>query len=270
MAVLEQGLKVFTSIHKRVYRSMKKELKKLFRLNALYMKDEDYYRVLDYEPTRDIMKAKQQIQQMVQQAQQNGQQVPPELIEQAQQELISKFQNTAKIYRNDYLENYKDASVAPAGDPNVVTQAQKLVKAEALLQAMAGGMPLNREEVTYRFLEAQEQPNIQALMDVPPPQPDPEIVLKQQEFQWRQQYEAQKLKLDEQRVTSEAVKDESQGIKQRVDAQMAIREMGLKEMEMELKGVQESVKQLMDAQAQRNAMTKKVTRNCEGKLEVSK
>ena len=270
MAVLEQGLKVFTSIHKRVYRSMKKELKKLFRLNALYMKDEDYYRVLDYEPTRDIMKAKQQIQQMVQQAQQNGQQVPPELIEQAQQELISKFQNTAKIYRNDYLENYKDASVAPAGDPNVVTQAQKLVKAEALLQAMAGGMPLNREEVTYRFLEAQEQPNIQALMDVPPPQPDPEIVLKQQEFQWKQQYEAQKLKLDEQRVTSEAVKDESQGIKQRVDAQMAIKEMGLKELELELKMVQDSVKQLTDAQAQRNAMTKKVTRNSEGKLEVSK
>jgi chaperonin GroES len=270
MAVLEQGLKVFTSIHKRVYRSMKKELKKLFKLNALYMQDEEYYRILDYEPTRDIMKAKAEIKNMVQQAQQQGQQVPPELIQQAEQELISKFQNTGMIYRNDYLENYEDASVVPAGDPNVVTQAQKLVKAEALLQAMASGMPLNREEVTYRFLEAQEQANIPALMDVPPPQPDPEIMLKQQEFQWRQQYETQKLKLEEQRVTSEAIKDESQGIKQRVDAQQAIRENDLKELEMEMMAVRDQVKMLSDIQAERNARTKKVTRNKEGKLEVSK
>ena len=36
MASIEQGMKVFTAIYKRVYRSLAKEFKKLFRLNGLY------------------------------------------------------------------------------------------------------------------------------------------------------------------------------------------------------------------------------------------
>ncbi len=47
LAMIEQGLKVFTSIYKRVYRSLKAEYKKLYRLNALYLDETEYYRVLD-------------------------------------------------------------------------------------------------------------------------------------------------------------------------------------------------------------------------------
>jgi chaperonin GroES len=47
MAVLEQGLKVFTSIYKRLYRSLKMEYKKLFYLNSKYLPDEVYFRILD-------------------------------------------------------------------------------------------------------------------------------------------------------------------------------------------------------------------------------
>jgi len=47
MTVLEQGLKVFTSIYKRMYRSLKKEYKKLFELNSKYLPDEKYFNVLD-------------------------------------------------------------------------------------------------------------------------------------------------------------------------------------------------------------------------------
>lgn len=39
-ATIEQGMKVFTSIYKRIYRSFAKEFKKLFRLNSLY--DENF------------------------------------------------------------------------------------------------------------------------------------------------------------------------------------------------------------------------------------
>jgi chaperonin GroES len=37
MATIEQGLKVFTSIYKRIYRSMQQEFMKLYELNRLYM-----------------------------------------------------------------------------------------------------------------------------------------------------------------------------------------------------------------------------------------
>lgn len=40
MATIEQGLKVFTSIYKRLYRSMQQEFEKLFELNKIYMPNE--------------------------------------------------------------------------------------------------------------------------------------------------------------------------------------------------------------------------------------
>ena len=46
---VEQGLKVFSAIQKRVYRALKKELKKLYRLNRLYLDEEIVYRVNDIE-----------------------------------------------------------------------------------------------------------------------------------------------------------------------------------------------------------------------------
>jgi chaperonin GroES len=49
LARIEQGLKVFSAIYKRVYRGMKSEFKKLFRLNQLYLNPETYYTVLDDE-----------------------------------------------------------------------------------------------------------------------------------------------------------------------------------------------------------------------------
>ena len=47
LATIEQGLKVFTAIYKRVFRSLRSEYKKLYRLNRLYLKEEEYFRVLD-------------------------------------------------------------------------------------------------------------------------------------------------------------------------------------------------------------------------------
>lgn len=39
MATIEQGLKVFTAIYKRIYRSLGKEFEKLYALNAIYLPD---------------------------------------------------------------------------------------------------------------------------------------------------------------------------------------------------------------------------------------
>lgn len=45
LAQIEQGLKVFTSIYKRIYRSLKGELNKLYRLNRLYLNDQTSYKI---------------------------------------------------------------------------------------------------------------------------------------------------------------------------------------------------------------------------------
>jgi hypothetical protein len=47
LAVLEQGLKVFSTIQRRVHRSLKKELKKLFILNSFHIVEEKYFEVQD-------------------------------------------------------------------------------------------------------------------------------------------------------------------------------------------------------------------------------
>jgi hypothetical protein len=46
-AMLEQGLQVFNGIFKRLYRSFRKELRKLYVLNRLYMHPVEYYETVD-------------------------------------------------------------------------------------------------------------------------------------------------------------------------------------------------------------------------------
>jgi chaperonin GroES len=47
MALIEQGLKVFSSIYKRIYRSLTTEFEKLYRLNRLYLPEMSSYRFGD-------------------------------------------------------------------------------------------------------------------------------------------------------------------------------------------------------------------------------
>lgn len=47
LALIEQGLQVYSAIHKRVHRAQYKEFKKLQRLNALYLDQMEYTAVLD-------------------------------------------------------------------------------------------------------------------------------------------------------------------------------------------------------------------------------
>jgi chaperonin GroES len=44
---IEQGMKVFTAIYKRIYRSLEKEFKKMYRLNKIYLQKSKYVAVLD-------------------------------------------------------------------------------------------------------------------------------------------------------------------------------------------------------------------------------
>lgn len=54
-AVLEQGLKVFNGIYKRIYRQLSEELKKIYSLNRKFPDDEEYKVVLDLQDEKVTM-----------------------------------------------------------------------------------------------------------------------------------------------------------------------------------------------------------------------
>jgi chaperonin GroES len=136
MAAVEQGMKVFTAVYKRVYRSLDKEFKKIFFLNQKYMDPNTYVRVLDI-------------------------QVGP----------------------SDFSSDSYD--ICPGADPAAVSQTDKLMKAQALLEMLPlAGPMLDPIEVFRRVFEAQEQPNPEKLFSqqvqqsgqLPPPSPDPKLM----------------------------------------------------------------------------------------------
>ena len=47
MATIEQGMKVFTAVYKRIYRALADEYSKLYRLNEVYLNPDTYVEVLD-------------------------------------------------------------------------------------------------------------------------------------------------------------------------------------------------------------------------------
>lgn len=51
MATIEQGMKVFTAVYKRIYRALKSEYKKLYKLNSIYLDESKYQTVLDIPAT---------------------------------------------------------------------------------------------------------------------------------------------------------------------------------------------------------------------------
>jgi chaperonin GroES len=147
MATVEQGMKVFTAVYKRIFRSLDEEFKKIYHLNGIYLDPQTEVAVLD-EP----------------------------------------------IGPDDFKDESYD--ICPAADPSAVSQQEKLMKAQGLIEimGMAPGM-LNPIEVVSRVLEAQEQPNWQQLFtqevqqsgQLPPPPPDPKMIAMQQKMQADQQ-----------------------------------------------------------------------------------
>lgn len=56
MATIEQGMKVFTAVYKRIYRSLTSEFRKIYKLNRVYMNPEEEVDVLDEPiPQSDYM-----------------------------------------------------------------------------------------------------------------------------------------------------------------------------------------------------------------------
>ena len=163
MAAIEQGMKVFSSIYKRIHRSLSKEYKKLYKLNQTFLPPESYFTVLDM-----------------------GQ------------------EGAAEIKQQDY--DGKDVDVLPTSDPNVATQEQRLSKMEAVGQVLQLGT-VNPTEYTKRYLEATEQPNVEALMEMPEQQPDPAVEFEREKWEDEKARAWEELEIKRLAVESKSLKD---------------------------------------------------------------
>lgn len=148
MATIEQGMKVFTAVYKRIFRSLEEEFKKIFELNRTYMNPQTYAAIVD-----------------------------------------------VTVGPDDFDKTYE---ICPGADPTAVSQTEKLMKAQGLMELLPTGL-LNPVEVIKRVLEAQEQPNWEQLLppevlesgQAPEPPPDPKL----QEMQMKAQIEQQKMQM---------------------------------------------------------------------------
>ena len=179
MATVEQGMKVFTAVYKRIYRALALEFKKLYMLNHTYSEPNKYQAVIDSE-----------------------------------------------IGPNDFDSESYD--VCPGADPNALSQSERLMKAQGLMELLPTGM-LDPVEVVSRVLEAQEQPNWQKLLKKEiqetgqfEPPPDPKMQEMQMKGQMDQQAAALKAQETQQRMQMEA---QSQQVKQAMEAQAHAQKM---------------------------------------------
>ena len=191
MASIEQGMKVFTAIYKRVYRSLSSEFEKLFRLNGLYQENLD--------------KALQVLDQQIS------------------------------------IEDYdpKTYDVCPTADPSAVSSTQKLLKAQGLMELIPLGT-INIMEVTKRILEAQEQSNIETLMQQPQPQVDPKVQAVQMKAEADAKASQQKMQMEREKHQLDMVmrkfelqmKQQEAMMDQKFMQMEKMMEFKLKEMEM--------------------------------------
>ena len=105
LAMIEQGKKVYSAIHKRIYRSLKGELNLIYMLNGVYGNPLDYARVLNIDP---------QLAQQVMGQDYNDEDL--DVLPVANPELSSRFQELVQA------ESLLPVAQMPGADPVEVTK----------------------------------------------------------------------------------------------------------------------------------------------------
>lgn len=153
LALIEQGLKVFTAIYKRVFRSFKKEFQLLFDLNSRHLPEQVYFNVLD---------------------------------------------DPKAVARSDY--DAEQFNVIPQADPRIVTDMQRLARAQVLLETQ----PINTQATQVILRRYYEAAGIEDVDELLPPQqasPDQVMALEQMDR------EISKTEAETQKLKSETVKN---------------------------------------------------------------
>jgi hypothetical protein len=112
------------------------------------------------------------------------------------------------VMPEDYAMSMK--LVKPAADPNVVSESQKIMQAQAVLQLASTSPGFNMYEVQKRYLDALKVSGIEQVLPDPkgpnaiPPAPNPKLVIEQMKTQERQMNHQLRFKLGLAKLMSEA------------------------------------------------------------------
>ncbi len=172
LALIEQGMKVFTGIHVRIHRALKSELKLLREIDYAFLQPTTYVKVLDIE-----------------------------------------------VDKEDF--NSDDHDFVPVSDPNVVTDMQKLGRAQ-FLQQFAGDPYFDPFKIRMRLLEAASIEGVEELLVEPEQGPtiEQQLALAEAENEkMRLQLESRKADREDRLADAKITKDRTGAIKDLADAE---------------------------------------------------
>jgi len=148
LALLDQALKVYTSILKRLFRSYKQEFQKLYKLNREWLTDKEYITVIDLSPK-------------------DAQEMGVDL---------SRLSETSNvIVEADFSE--LDRDIQPVMDPTASSEALRLAKLNAMAQAAEMPPAIGRIYLEGIGVAQKDVDTIFPPVDPnDPPPPNPELI----------------------------------------------------------------------------------------------
>jgi chaperonin GroES len=166
---INEGLKVFSAIYKRIHASLKKEFKKQFRLNRIYLEPQQYFRILDDElavsktdynhididvipvsdPSMATMTQKMAVAQALIQMFKNDPRVN-------QAELNNRIFEAMDISGTDRLIIPDEQLQPPPPDPKLIKAQADMMKVQAEVGEIAAKTEKTRAEITTVYSQFQK------------------------------------------------------------------------------------------------------------------
>lgn len=233
LALIEQGLKVYTSIVKRLFRSLQAELAQIFALNKRYPDEEAYARVIDWTPPQSIVAQVQQVEQMAAQAAEQGLPPPPQL----PPSLLKHLEQPTMAGDYDYL----NCDIVPIADPSQVTDMQKMAKAQLIMETQEHPNA-NKEAGLRRVYQAANIEDVDQLIIPTPAGPDPLM--------------AENAKAEIEKKRAGAMKDLALADKAAVETEGAKQQIAIEHAQIESGGMDEDAALTRETQRLGNNKTK--------------
>ena len=216
LMLIQQGLKVYSAIQRRIMRSIDREVEKVTDLIAMNLDEDEYLKIVNPNP-QDIL----------------------EMYDPKSKKLL------------DWSAD--DINIVPVSDINATTEAEKLVRSSAELQVamqiqqIAPGV-IDMHAIATNQFEALESSRLESLV-LPKPdpnQPNPAVIDLQSKIDER----GKKLMLDQQKVAIKAQEvdaktrvSDATAMNQLVDAEVKKHSIGLKDRQLGLQGQQQAFNQ---------------------------
>lgn len=181
IALLEQGIKVFSVIHKRNLHALQKVINLGCRLNEMYLSDQKFFDILGVDTDEyrqwDAQRQAQKQAEVIVQAARGGQPVPPQMVSEAQMMLRFPVPPMPYSVKQDF-GGVPGPSVQPAADPELASRAERMALAKAVMDTVVSSPVSNQDPqavytATKNFLRAGGADD--SLLDecYPPPQAPP-------------------------------------------------------------------------------------------------